>query len=311
MTDTIRIATRKSKLAVWQAEHVAAALRRLWSDLEVELVPLSTRGDRNQSTRLSEIGGKGLFIKELERALLDGEADIAVHSMKDLPAKVTEGMAFPAMMKRHNPLDAFVSNRYANLDALPEGARVGTASLRRQCQLLWHRPDLEIDLLRGNVQTRLRKLDDGQFDAIILAASGLERMGLDDRIAATVPPERHLPAISQGTIGIECLASRDDLIRRTAPLNHPRTWMRTLTERAFNATLQGSCSVPIGGYAECRGQQIRLRGMVGRPDGSAVVAGERIGHIATAEQLGRELGRDILERGGREILASLEDGVGP
>lgn len=298
----LRIATRKSALAVWQAEHVAAQLRTLAPDRAVELVPISTQGDRNLQDSLANIGGKGLFIKELEVALAEGRAQLAVHSMKDVPAELPDGFVISAVLEREDPRDAMLSVHYASLEALPRAARIGSSSLRRQCQLLHQRPDLRISALRGNVQTRLRKLEDGEFDAIVLAVAGLKRLGLADRITAILDTRISLPAIAQGVIGVEC--RREDTATRelVARLNHPPTWQRVLAERALNQALSGSCVVPLAGYAELRGDQLQLRGRVGMPDGSRLIEATVSGPAAQAETLGRKLADDMLAQGAGEVL---------
>lgn len=303
----VRIATRKSPLAVWQAEHVAAALKANHPGLKVELVRMTTRGDKILDAPLAKIGGKALFVKELEEGLYDGRADLAVHSMKDVPAELPPGLHLPVILEREDPRDAFVSNHYADVDSLPEGAHVGTASLRRQCQLLARRPDLRITTLRGNVQTRLGKLDAGEFDAILLAASGLKRLGLQARIRYELPPEESLPAVGQGALGIECRVDDPRIESLIAALDDPASHTRVLAERAMNSRLQGSCQVPIGSYAELRGDQLHLRGLVGSIDGRRVVRGEVTGLAENAEALGKQLGEDLLARGGREILDELFD----
>ncbi|MDX1442647.1 MAG: hydroxymethylbilane synthase [Gammaproteobacteria bacterium] len=304
---TIRIATRQSPLALWQAETVAERLRETHPDIQVELLKITTKGDRILDTPLSKIGGKGLFIKELEVAMLEGKADIAVHSMKDVTAEMPEGFVLPTVLERGDPCDALVSNKYSSLDELPEGARIGSSSLRRQCQLRANRPDFEVDTLRGNVGTRLSKLDAGEFDAIILAAAGLRRLGMEDRIAAVLPPEQSLPAVGQGTVGIECRADDAEVIALLEALNDAPTATRTRAERALNARLQGSCDVPLAGYAELAGDEIYLRALVGLPDGSRVIRGERRGAAEQAETIGRELAEELLERGAGEILAQLAE----
>jgi hydroxymethylbilane synthase len=301
----LRIATRKSKLALWQAQHAADLMRRVRPGLQVELVPLSTQGDQFLDAPLSKIGGKGLFIKELERALLDGDADIAVHSMKDVPAELPEGLVLPAVLPRHDPRDAFVSNRHGSLASLPAGSIVGSSSLRRQCMIRHNFPELELRFLRGNVQTRLARLDDGEYDAIVLAAAGLKRLGLDERIREAIAPELCLPAVGQGSIGIECRADDDEVQAVLAEVNDPPTWIRTQAERAFNFRMEGSCAVPLAAYAELDGNRLRVRGMVGDPEGRRVLTGERQGEAAEAASLGDELARELLERGGREILDEL------
>ena len=302
-TPTLRIATRKSPLALWQAEHVAARLRAAHPGLAVELVGMSTQGDRILDSPLAKVGGKGLFVKELEVALLDGRADIAVHSMKDVPVEFPDGLHLPVILEREDPRDAFVSNAYARFEDLPQGARVGTSSLRRQCQLAARRPDLVIDSLRGNVNSRLAKLDAGQFDAIILAAAGLKRLGFADRIRCELEPETSLPAIGQGAIGIEC--RRDDA--RTgaliAVLDDPDTHLRLRAERALNTRLKGGCQVPIAGHAILDGDQLWLRGLVGESDGSRMLRAERRGPASEAEALGVQLAEDLLALGADVILA--------
>lgn len=305
MADRIRIATRKSPLALWQAEHVAARLRAAWPDRLIELLPISTRGDEILDTPLSRIGGKGLFIKELEVAMLNGDADIAVHSMKDVPAEMPPEFELAAIMERADPRDAFVSTKYRTVEELPQGAVVGSASLRRQCQLKLLRPDLDIRSLRGNVGTRLAKLDAGEFDAIILATAGLTRLGLDARIASRLPVEQCLPAIGQGTLGIECRRQDDDMINVVAVLKDPVNTIRTTAERAFNATLKGGCDVPIAGYAELGHDSLRLRGLLGLPDGSRFVSGEKTGSAKDAAMIGHSLAEELLAAGGDEILQQL------
>ncbi len=303
---TIRIATRRSKLALWQAEHAAALLRAGLDGLSTELVPLSTRGDEIQDRPLSEIGGKGLFLKELERALLDGRADIAVHSMKDVPAEMEEGFALPAILERGNAFDAFVSNDHAGFDELPQGAHLGTSSLRRQCLARALRPDLKVSPLRGNVNTRLAKLDRGDFDAILLAAAGLERLGLADRVRQSLGSAEWVPAPGQGAVGIECRAEDEDLIGMLSRLQHAETATCVRAERAVTWRLEGSCQVPIGAHARLAGGKLHLRAMVGWPDGTGLIRAERVGDPGQAEALGDDLGRELLERGGGEILRTLE-----
>ena len=304
-TNRLRIATRKSPLALWQAEHVQARLQALHPGLEVELVTMSTRGDRILDSPLSKIGGKGLFVKELEQGMLEGSADIAVHSMKDVPAEFPEGLVLGAILEREDPRDAFVSGQFAAVGEVPRGAVVGTSSLRRQCQLRAQRPDLQIRDLRGNVGTRLAKLEAGDYAAIILACAGLKRLGLAQRITRALSPEEMLPAIAQGVIGIECRA--DDAATRALidPLNDTDTRFRTLAERAMNATLAGGCQAPVAGYSELDNGILHLRGLVGRPDGSEMIRGEISGPAGDAEQLGQQLADDLLTRGARPILAEL------
>jgi len=302
MSDTVRIATRKSPLALWQAEYVRDRLLALHPGLKVELLKMVTQGDKILDTPLAKVGGKGLFVKELEQGMLRGEADIAVHSMKDVPVEFPAGLHLAVICEREDPRDAFVSNNFSGIEDLPKGARIGTSSLRRQCQLHAWRPDLQIHDLRGNVNSRLQKLDDGQYDAIILAAAGLKRLGFHDRIRACLAPEISLPAIGQGAVGIECRADDARINALIAPLNDAPTRIRVLAERAMNHRLEGGCQVPIGGYAELIGDRLRIRGLVGRPDGSEVVRGEMEGPAAEAERLGIALANDLLSRGAGAIL---------
>lgn len=307
---TLRIATRKSPLALWQAEHVAAALRAAHPELSVELVPLSTRGDEILDRALSKVGGKGLFIKELEIAMQEDRADIAVHSMKDVTAEMPDGFTLAAILEREDPRDAFVSNHYKRVEDLPQNARIGSSSLRRQCQLKAWRPDLQLETLRGNVGTRLGKLDAGEFDAIILAAAGLQRLEMHERIAGYLEPERSLPAIGQGTIGIECRSDATDIIECVRVLEHAPTALRTRAERALNARLKGGCDVPVAGYAELQGDILRLRGLVGLPDGTHVVRAETSGSASEPEAIGNALADEMLARGAAEVLAQLRDETG-
>ncbi|MGB5835039.1 MAG: hydroxymethylbilane synthase [Thiohalocapsa sp.] len=308
MTDTIRIATRKSPLAMWQAEHVSAELRRLHPGVNVEIVGMTTRGDKILDAPLAKVGGKGLFVKELEQGMLAGDADIAVHSMKDVPVDFPDGLHLAVIMDREDPLDAFVSNRFDGLDALPEGACVGTSSLRRQCQLAARRPDLRIEPLRGNVNTRLRKLDDGEYDAIILAAAGLKRLGFGKRIRACISVDDSLPAIGQGAIGIESRTGDDRVHELIRPLHHSATAQRVFAERAMNAKLQGGCQVPIAGHAVQEAGELYLRALVGTPDGSRLLRAEGRAPIADAESLGDSVAGDLLAQGAEEILAALREG---
>lgn len=304
-TNLIRIATRKSPLALWQAEHVRERLLALHPGLQVELLTMSTQGDRILDSPLAKIGGKGLFVKELEQGMLDGRADLAVHSMKDVPAELPEGLCIGAILEREDPRDAFVSVQYASVDELPEGARVGTSSLRRQCQLRATRPDLQILDLRGNVGTRLGKLDDGDYDAIVLACAGLKRLGLSARISRELPPEEMLPAIAQGVIGIECRVDDERVNSMIAPLTHVETRQRTAAERAMNATMAGGCQAPVAGYSVLNDGVIELRGLVGRPDGSRIIRGDVHGSPEHAAALGKQLADDLLARGARPILDEL------
>lgn len=302
---TLKIATRKSALALWQAHYVKARLEALYPDLQVELVPMVSRGDKILDVPLAKVGGKGLFVKELEHALLEGEADIAVHSMKDVPMEFPEGLGLAVICEREDPRDAFVSNTYSSLAALPQGAVVGTSSLRRQCQLLALRPDLDIKFLRGNVQTRLQKLDDGEYDAIILAAAGLIRLELQARIASFIEPEVSLPAGGQGAVGIECRMDDARVRELIAPLHHTLTAERVLAERAMNRRLEGGCQVPIGCYAVHQGGQLWLRGLVGDPDGSLILTDAITGSGADAEALGVTLAERLLAQGAQTILAKV------
>ncbi|WP_305845977.1 hydroxymethylbilane synthase [Photobacterium kishitanii] len=304
-TQPIRIATRKSPLAMWQAEFVKAELELAHPGLVVELLPMVTKGDIILDTPLAKVGGKGLFVKELEVAMLEGRADIAVHSMKDVPVEFPEGLGLVTICEREDPRDAFVSNRYDSIDDLPLGAIVGTSSLRRQCQLRSQRPDLIVNDLRGNVNTRLRKLDEGQYDAIILATAGLKRLKMNDRIRSEIAPEVSLPAVGQGAVGIECRLNDQRVRDLLAPLNHQPTATRVLCERAMNNRLQGGCQVPIGSYSELQGDNIWLRALVGEPDGSIIVRAEISGPIAAAEQLGETLADELLAKGAKEILDRL------
>lgn len=307
MTQTVRIATRKSKLALWQAEHIQQRLETLHPELTVELLPMSTKGDIVLDTPLAKIGGKGLFVKELEVAMLEGRADIAVHSMKDLPVEFPEGLELHTICEREDPRDAFVSNQYKNLNELPEGAVVGTCSLRRRCQVMEQFPHLIIKDLRGNVQTRLRKLDEGEFDAIILAASGLIRLELGDRITSFIPVEQSLPANGQGALGIECRSNDDAMKELLRPLQCQETRVRVLAERAMNRRLEGGCQVPIGAYAELKGDNVYLRGLVGDPNGQHVLRDEIEGSVNDAEALGTELAERLLSKGAGEILSAVYD----
>ncbi len=305
MATTIRIATRKSRLALWQAEHVAAQLIAAHPALVVSLLPIVTEGDRIQDRALAAVGGKGLFIKELEAAMLADKADIAVHSMKDMPASLAAGLVIGAALERADPRDAFVSSTHESLAALPQGARIGTSSLRRQSQLRHSRPDVEIIVLRGNVETRLRKLDSGEFDATVLATAGLERLGLADRIRERLSPEQMLPAVGQGVIGIECAESNGQIRALLAPLEHAPTRWRLDAERAFSARLGGSCQSPIAAFAELSGNDLRLRGLVASPDGRQVFAGEIAGPAKQAPALGTSLANRLLDAGAAALLQAL------
>ena len=304
-TKLVRIATRKSALALWQAEFVKAQLEHFHDDVRVELVPMSTQGDIILDTPLAKIGGKGLFVKELEQAMLDGRADIAVHSMKDVPVEFPDDLELHVICEREDPRDAFVSNNFANIDALPQGAIVGTSSLRRQCQIRALRPDLEIRDLRGNVNTRLAKLDSGQYDAIILAAAGLIRLKMGERIRDFIEPEVSLPANGQGAVGIECRIDDEVTKALLAPLEHSETRIRVNAERSMNRHLEGGCQVPIGAYALVDGEQVHLRGLVGAIDGSEILRDEISGHVDNAEKLGIELAKKLLAQGADKILADV------
>ncbi len=301
-TREIRIATRKSALALWQADYVKARLEQAHPGLVVTLVPMVSRGDKLLDSPLSKIGGKGLFVKELETALLEQEADIAVHSMKDVPMDFPEGLGLFCICEREDPRDAFVSNTYASLDALPAGAIVGTSSLRRQAQLLTRRPDLEIRFLRGNVNTRLAKLDAGEYDAIILAAAGLIRLGFEDRITASISVDDSLPAGGQGAVGIECRTTDAEIHALLAPLHHADTADRVVAERAMNKHLNGGCQVPIACYAVLEGEQLWLRGLVGEPAGGLLLSAEARAPRADADALGVRVAEDLLNQGAEDIL---------
>jgi hydroxymethylbilane synthase len=303
----IVIASRQSALAMWQARHVQSRLAALYPGVAIEILGLTTEGDRRLEVSLASIGGKGLFVKELEEAMAQGRADLAVHSAKDVPVQLPAGYTLAAMLEREDPRDAFLSNRYRDLAALPAGARVGTSSLRRECQLRARYPRLGIEPLRGNVDTRVRKLDEGQYDAVILAAAGLKRLGLAHRITALLAPEECLPAPGQGALGLECRAGRADLVEPLAALNHEGTAQCVAAERAFSRALSGSCNVPLGAYAEIENGRMRLRGFVGAPDGTRLVAGERAGAAAAPDALGTALAEELKSRGAGAILAALQD----
>ncbi|WP_286832087.1 MULTISPECIES: hydroxymethylbilane synthase [Acinetobacter] len=302
---TLKIATRQSPLALWQAEHIRARLQELHADLQVELVTFVTQGDKILDTPLAKIGGKGLFVKELEAALLDGRADLAVHSMKDVPMALPEGLSLAVICEREDPLDAFVSNTYASFDELPQGAKVGTSSLRRKSQILKARPDLEIIDLRGNVGTRLSKLDAGNYDAIILASAGLKRLGLIDRIRHTLKPAVSLPAVGQGALGLECRDRDQAVLDLILPLLHAETDACVRAERAFNAYLEGGCQVPIAGYATLQDGKIAIEGRVGSVDGATLLRAELQGDVNQAEQLGVALAQNLLAQGAGDLLKAL------
>jgi len=302
MSVTIRIATRKSPLAMQQAEFIKSQLLKHHPELKVELKGFSTEGDRFLATPLAKIGGKGLFVKELEQAMLNNEADIAVHSMKDMPVEIPQGLSLQAICERHDPRDAFVANAYNSLADLPRGAVIGTSSLRRSCQVLALRPDLKLVSLRGNINTRLRKLDEGEFDAIILAAAGLKRLNFAERIKQLLKPPEFLPAVGQGALGIECRSDDNPLHKLLAKLIHEETTQCVLAERAMNYYLHGGCQVPIAGYATVDAGQICLQGLVGKPDGSRVLRSKMQGPINQPEQLGKRVAEDLLAQGAQAIL---------
>ncbi len=299
------IASRESALAMWQAEYIRDRLRALYPQTEVSILGMTTQGDQILDVTLSKIGGKGLFVKELETALEDGRADLAVHSLKDVPMQMPQGFVLAAIGEREDPHDAFVSNQYEDLAALPAGSVVGTSSLRRESQLRARFPHLIVEPLRGNVQTRLRKLDEGKYAAIILAAAGLKRLGLGERIRNIISSEDSLPAVGQGALGIECRADRADVIAALQPLHHPDTAACVLAERAMSRVLAGSCQVPLGGFAEVQGGRLRMRGFVASPDGKRMVHADLTGEIADPEALGKRVADALLAQGAGEILAAL------
>ena len=302
MSELLRIATRRSPLALWQAEYVRSALIATHPGIKVELIKMVTQGDKILDTPLAKVGGKGLFVKELEQGMLRGEADLAVHSMKDVPVEFPDGLHLGVICQREDPRDAFVSIKFDSIKSLPKGAIVGTSSLRRQCQISAWRPDIIIKDLRGNVNTRLTKLDKGEYDAIILASAGLKRLGFEDRIKEYLDTDISLPAIGQGAVGIECRSDDARVNELIATLNHLDTQVCVLAERAMNHRLEGGCQVPIAGYAQLQGDRISMRGLVGRPDGTLVVRGDVAGPSKDAEQLGIQLADDLLSKGAREIL---------
>ena len=301
----ITIATRKSELAMWQANHAASLLREAHPGLEVTLLPMVTKGDIILDQPLAQIGGKGLFLKELERALLKGEADIAVHSMKDVPVEQVPGLEVDVLLERANPFDALLGREGQKLAELHEGARVGTSSLRRQCQLRALRPDLELADLRGNVNTRIRKLEEGEYDAIILACAGLERLGLERYITETLEPPAWLPASTQGTIGIQNRSGDDAVRELLEPLANAEAALRTRAERAVATALEGSCQVPLAVYSTVSGGDLAISGLVGTPDGSRVLRADRFGPVADVDQLAAGVAGELMTQGAAEIIASL------
>ena len=305
MKDTLRIATRQSPLALWQANFVKAELEKHFPELSVELVTMVTKGDIILDTPLAKIGGKGLFVKELELALLENRADIAVHSMKDVPMSFPEGLGLAVICEREDPRDAFVSNRYANLDELPEGAVVGTSSLRRQCQLMAKYPHLTVKSLRGNVGTRLSKLDNGEYDAIILASAGLIRLGMPERIKSFISVDQSLPAAGQGAVGIETRINDERILNYLAKLNHETTACCVKAERAMNARLQGGCQVPIGGFATIKNGEVTLNALVGALDGSSIIRAAGKAPVSQAEELGVKIAEQLLAQGADRILAKV------
>lgn len=305
MKEILRIATRQSPLALWQANFVKAELEKYHPNLTVELVTMVTKGDVILDTPLAKIGGKGLFVKELELALLEERADIAVHSMKDVPMNFPEGLGLAVICEREDPRDAFVSNRYASLAELPEGAIVGTSSLRRQCQLMAAYPHLTVKSLRGNVGTRLSKLDNGEYDAIILASAGLIRLGMPERIKSFISVEDSLPAAGQGAVGIETRVNDTRVLNYLAKLNHNPTACCVMAERAMNTRLQGGCQVPIGGFATLNGEELELNALVGSLDGSTIIRASGKAHQRDAEQLGIRIAEQLLAQGADKILAEV------
>ena len=299
------IASRESMLAMWQAEYIKGRLKALYPDCEVEILGMTTRGDQILDRTLSKIGGKGLFIKELEQALQDGRADLAVHSIKDVPMELPEGFALAAIGERASPFDAFVSNQYARLEEMPEGAIVGTSSLRREAQLRAKFPHLTIKPLRGNVQTRLSKLDNGDYDAVILAAAGLQRLGLEGRIREILSPADSLPAAGQGALGIEIAARRTDLADILRPLNHEETAACVTAERALARALGGSCQVPLAAYCVMEDGLLTLNGLVGHPDGSVIIEASAQAPAAYADALGRAVAKRLADDGAEELIAAV------
>ncbi|MDH4172653.1 MAG: hydroxymethylbilane synthase [Betaproteobacteria bacterium] len=301
----LTIATRRSRLALWQAEHVKARLESRHPGTAVELLALSTRGDELLEERLDKVGGKGLFVKELEQAMIEGRADLAVHSMKDVPADLPAGFVLAAVLEREDPRDALLCSRTADFAALPQGARIGTSSLRRAAQIAARHPHLQMLTLRGNVETRIAKLDRGEYDAILLAAAGLKRLGLEGRIRRCLSVEESLPSPGQAALGIECLAARADVAALVAPLAHAASAACVRAERAVSRALGGSCTIPLGAYAELAGERLTLRALVAAPDGSRMARAECSGAARDAESLGAEAARLLRAQGAGEILAAI------
>lgn len=308
VVERVVIATRRSRLALWQAEHVKHRLEELYPRLTVELLPLSTQGDELLEARLDKVGGKGLFVKELESALAEGRADLAVHSMKDVPAALPPGFVLAAILAREDPRDALVSNRFASLDALPSNGVLGTSSLRRAAQIAERFPGLRIEALRGNVETRLAKLDRGEYDAIVLAAAGLKRLGLEGRIRALIEPAASLPAAGQGALGIECISARTEIDQLVAPLRDADTEVCVRAERAVSRALGGNCAVPLGAFAQVVGGRLQLQAIVAAPDGRRAARARDEGATEAPESLGEQVADLLRARGAEEILAALQAG---
>lgn len=311
LSNKLVIASRESALAMWQAHHIQSMLQALYPAMTIEILGMTTTGDQILDSPLARIGGKGLFVKELEQALADGRADLAVHSMKDVPMHLPDGFVLAAIGEREDPRDAFVSNNYARLEDLPRGSIVGTSSLRRQSQLQARLPHLKIESLRGNLQTRLRKLDEGQYAAIILAAAGLKRLGLESRISQLISTEHSIPAVGQGALGIEINAARKDLLPILAPLNHDVTASCVEAERGMSRALAGSCQVPLGAYAERHGAELHMTGFVASIDGRELLREEARGAASAPEALGQALAQKLIARGADRILAALADNQKP
>jgi len=301
----IKIATRQSPLALWQAEYVAERLKKAHPGIKIELVKMVTQGDKILDSPLSKIGGKGLFVKELEQGMIEGKADIAVHSMKDVPMVFPSGLHLAVILPREDPSDAFVSNHYTSIEELPAHAKIGTSSLRRQCQIAEHLPNAEILSLRGNVNTRLAKLDSGDYDAIILASAGLKRLGFSHRISQSLHSDFSLPAVGQGAVGIECRVDDVEINQLLVPLHDPDSTIRVTAERAMNQRLNGGCQVPIAGFAELRDDGLFMRGLVGKPDGSVIYRAEQWGRTDQAVELGQAIADRLLAKGAGVILKDL------